>query len=101
VLKKVVCIVRGTIQVLTRATLAISAKGQDLVKAPVKEKVTFETVIGSAVVDAIDRFHGVTGPNRYRMAAKLPMEKSGVCSHPLVPEITLKSQKLLLPAHQG
>jgi hypothetical protein len=51
--------VRGTIQALTRETLEISAKGQALVKAPVKEKITLKTVVGSDVADAIDRFHWV------------------------------------------
>ena len=51
--------VRGTIQALTRETLEISAKGQALVKAPVKEKITLKTVVGSDVADAIDRSHWV------------------------------------------
>jgi hypothetical protein len=73
---KVVCIVRETIPVLTRATLEIGAEGQDLVKAPVKEKVALETAFGSAAEDAVDRFHRVKRPNAYLRSANFPIEIS-------------------------
>jgi hypothetical protein len=55
--------VRKTIQALTGETLEFSAKGQALVKAPVKEKITLKTVVGSDVADALARFHWVKRTN--------------------------------------
>jgi hypothetical protein len=46
-----------TIPVLTGGTLENSAEGQNLVEAPVKEKVTLETAIGRLDKHAVDRFH--------------------------------------------
>jgi hypothetical protein len=40
-------------------------KGQTLVKAPVKQKISLETDVRSEVLDAIHRFHWVKEPNGY------------------------------------